>query len=72
MRAEIVGTEYLGHSQIVTLQTAVGSMLRVKVGVQVAAARGDHVGLAFEGRAVSLFDQQSGRALATRRGVAHG
>ena len=72
MRAEIVGTEYLGHSQIVTLQTAVGSMLRAKVGVQVAAARGDHVGLAFEGRAVSLFDQQSGRALATRRGVAHG
>ncbi|MEP7295583.1 MAG: ABC transporter ATP-binding protein [Burkholderiales bacterium] len=72
MRAEVVGTEYLGHSQIVTVQTAVGSMLRAKVGVQIPAQRGDHVGLAFEGRAVSLFDRQSGLALATRREVAHG
>ena len=72
MRAEVVGTEYLGHSQIVTLQTAVGSTLRAKVGVQIPAQRGDHVGLAFEGRAVSLFDRQSGRALALGREVAHG
>ena len=72
LRAEVLGTEYLGHSQIVTLRTAVGSTLRAKVGVQVSAARGDHVGLAFEGRAVSLFDEQTGRALARRREVAHG
>jgi multiple sugar transport system ATP-binding protein len=72
LRAEVVGTEYLGHSQIVTLRTVVGSMLRAKVGVQVNAARGDHVGLAFEGRSVSLFDQQSGRALALRREAAQG
>ena len=72
LRAEVVGTEYLGHSQIVTLNTAVGSMLRAKVGVQVAAQRGDHVGLAFDARAVSLFDQQSGRALALQREASHG
>ena len=72
MRAEVVGCEYMGHSQIVTLRTAVGSMLRAKVGVNVPAARGDHVGLAFEGRAVSLFDEQTGRALPRRREVAHG
>jgi multiple sugar transport system ATP-binding protein len=72
LRAEVIGTEYLGHSQIVTLTTAVGSTLRAKVGVQVAAQRGDHVGLAFDASAVSLFDQHSGRALALHREAAHG
>ncbi len=69
LRAEVVGTEYLGHSQIVTLTTAVGSTLRAKLGVQVPAARGDHVGLAFDARAVSLFDAQTGCALALDRSV---
>jgi multiple sugar transport system ATP-binding protein len=63
----VVVSEYLGHSQIVTLCTAVGSMLRAKVGVEVPAQRGDRVGLAFDAAAVSLFDQQSGRALALDR-----
>ena len=69
LRAEVVGTEYLGHSQIVTLTTMVGSTLRAKLGVQVPATRGDHVGLAFDARAVSLFDAQSGRALVLDRSV---
>jgi multiple sugar transport system ATP-binding protein len=69
LRAEVVGTEYLGHSQIVTLSTAVASMLRAKVAVEVPARRGDQVGLAFDAQAVSLFDQQSGRALALDRTV---
>jgi multiple sugar transport system ATP-binding protein len=72
LRAQVVGTEYLGHSQIVTLATAVGSTLRAKVSVDVAAQRGDQVGLAFDARAVSLFDQQSGRALALQREALHG
>jgi multiple sugar transport system ATP-binding protein len=67
LRAEVIGTEYLGHSQIVTLTTATGSTLRAKVGVQVPAQRGDQVGLAFDAAAVSLFDHQSGRALALDR-----
>ena len=72
LRAEVVGTEYLGHSQIVTLTTMVGSTLRAKLGVQVPATRGDHVGLAFDARAVSLFDAQTGLALALdRRTDAH-
>jgi multiple sugar transport system ATP-binding protein len=71
LRAEVLGTEYLGHSQIVTVATAVGSTLRAKLGVNVPAQRGDHVGLAFDAQAVSLFDQQSGRALA-RREAPHG
>ena len=72
LRAEVLGTEYLGHSQIVTLTTAVGSTLRAKVGVDVPAQRGDQVGLAFDAHAVSLFDSQSGRALARLPGAAHG
>jgi multiple sugar transport system ATP-binding protein len=72
LRAEVVGTEYMGHSQIVTLATAVGSTLRAKVGVDVPAERGDRVGLAFDARAVSLFDRDSGRALALHREAAHG
>ncbi len=67
LRAEVVGSEYLGHSQIVTLSTSVGSTLRAKVGVEVPAQRGDRVGLVFDASAVSLFDQQSGRALALDR-----
>src|SRR3954447_21380477 len=72
LRAEVVGSEYLGHSQIVTLTTAVGSTVRAKLGAQVKAQRGEHVGLAFEAGAVSLFDSASGRALAVDRGAARG
>jgi multiple sugar transport system ATP-binding protein len=72
LRAEVVGSEYLGHSQIVTVNTAAGSVLRAKVGPEVRAERGEHVGLAFDARAVSLFDRPSGRALALRREASHG
>ncbi len=67
LRAEVLGTEYLGTSQIVTCRTAQGVTLRAKVGVHIAAQRGDSVGLAFDTAQVSLFDQASGRALQTSR-----
>ena len=72
LRAEVVGSEYLGHSQIVTVTTAVGSTLRAKVGPETKAERGEHVGLVFDAAAVSLFDQASGRALALRREARRG
>ena len=72
LRAEVVASEYLGHSQIVTLTTAVGSTLRAKVGADLEARRGEHVGLAFDASTVSLFDRTSGRALAVRREANHG
>ena len=72
LRAEVLGSEYLGHSQIVTLTTAVGSMLRAKLDVGMPARRGDRVGLAFDAAAASLFDAQSGRALSLHREVTHG
>jgi multiple sugar transport system ATP-binding protein len=67
VRAEVLGTEYLGTSQIVTCQTAQGTLLRARVGTDVTAQRGDHVGLAFDATQVSLFDAASGRALRTAR-----
>ncbi len=72
LRGEVVGSEYLGHSQIVTVTTAVGSTLRAKLGPDVAVQRGEHVGLAFDARMVSLFDQPTGRAVPLRREAAHG
>jgi multiple sugar transport system ATP-binding protein len=69
IRAEVLGSEYLGTSQIVTCHTALGATLRAKLPVEVAAQRGDQVGLAFETAALSLFDQASGRALQTARNL---
>jgi multiple sugar transport system ATP-binding protein len=67
LRAEVLGTEYLGTSQVVTCTTAQGATVRAKVGVDLPVQRGDAVGLAFDARQVSLFDQASGRALRTAR-----
>jgi len=67
LRAEVLGTEYLGASRIVTVGTAQGATLRAKVDVASGARRGDQVGLAFDAAAVSLFDLGSGRALRTAR-----
>ncbi|HSV60289.1 MAG TPA: ABC transporter ATP-binding protein [Variovorax sp.] len=67
LRAEVLGTEYLGTSTVVTVATAQGATLRAKVDAASPAQRGDHVGLAFDAQAVSLFDAASGRALRTAR-----
>jgi len=67
LRAEVVGVDYLGNCQIVTLTTAVGSTVRAKVDVRSPAQRGDQVGLVFDAAQVSLFDAASGRALRTAR-----
>ena len=67
LRAEVLGTEYLGTSQIVTMAVPSGATLRAKVDADAPVARGDHVGLRFEASAVSLFDAASGRVLHTAR-----
>jgi multiple sugar transport system ATP-binding protein len=65
LRAEVLGAEYLGSCQIVTLTTATGSTLRAKVDANVRVDRGDRVGLCFDPAAVSIFDRASGCALRT-------
>ena len=67
LRAEVVGVEYLGNCQIITLNTALNCVVRAKVDVNVKATRGDQVGLEFDSTEVSLFDQTSGRAIGTAR-----
>lgn len=70
LRAEVVGTEYLGTSQVVTLTTAQGANVRAKVPVRTLVRRGDQVGLEFDAGQVTLFDAGSGRALSTQRNAA--
>jgi multiple sugar transport system ATP-binding protein len=66
-RAEVVGAEYLGNCQIVTLTTEVGSTLRAKINTETVAKRGEHVGLSFDSGEISLFDEVTGRAIRTAR-----
>ncbi len=61
----LIGTvravEYLGTTQIVTLETANG-MVKARVDADVAVAVGE-TGLAFDERTITLFDEKSGTAL---------
>ncbi|MEM1078865.1 MAG: ABC transporter ATP-binding protein [Pseudomonadota bacterium] len=72
-RAEVLASEYLGTSQIVTLNTAAGEV-KARIGAQQVAKTGETVGLAFNPGTVTLFDRQSGRALKSElnEGVLHG
>ena len=67
LRAEVVGVEYLGNCQIITLNTALNCVVRAKVNVNVKATRGDQVGLELDACEITLFDQASGRAIRTAR-----
>ena len=73
LRGTIYGTEYLGTTQIVAVETADG-MVKARVPADIQLRTGEPVGLAFNAARVSLFDRQSGRAIRTgmQEGVAHG
>jgi multiple sugar transport system ATP-binding protein len=61
-RGEVRATEYLGTTQIVTLKTAHG-MIKARLGSNEVARVGETVGMNFDEKAVTLFDNQSGKAL---------
>ncbi|MEM1073368.1 MAG: ABC transporter ATP-binding protein [Pseudomonadota bacterium] len=61
-RGEIIATEYLGTTQIVTLDTPNGE-LKARVPSGQVAHTGETVGLSFKGEAVTLFERSTGRAL---------
>ncbi len=61
-RGTVQATEYLGTTQIVTLDTANGP-LKARIGSDQIAKVGESVGLEFNPRTITLFDNQSGRAL---------
>jgi multiple sugar transport system ATP-binding protein len=67
LRAQIMGSEYMGSSQMVTLQLASGVMVKAKAHAGFAAQRAQPVGLTFDVDAISIFDKATGKALRTIR-----
>ncbi len=61
-RGEIIASEYLGTTQIVTLDTPNGE-LKARVDSGQVATVGEKVGLDFDARTITLFDAASGQAL---------
>ncbi|MEM6461840.1 MAG: ABC transporter ATP-binding protein [Pseudomonadota bacterium] len=61
-RGEILAAEYLGTTQIVTINTQSGE-LKARIASDQMVTTGENVGIDFNGRTVTLFDNQSGRAL---------
>ncbi len=64
LRGEIVGAEYLGTTQIVSVATPEG-LLKARIPAEHHVTAGTTVGLAFSGRHLSLFDKSTGRAVET-------
>ena len=63
-RGEVIASEYLGTTQIVTLRTEDGEV-KARTPSSQPAREGETVGLEFNGPTVTLFDEGSGRALAS-------
>jgi len=73
IRGEVLGAEYLGTTQIVSVATPDG-LLKARIPAGEHVVTGESVGLALSGRHLSVFDKTSGRAIETAlfEGVAHG
>jgi len=61
-KGEVLATEYLGTTQIVTLKTANG-IIKARIEARAEVAIGQTVGLAFNPRMVTLFYEPTGVAL---------
>jgi multiple sugar transport system ATP-binding protein len=75
LRAAIYGTEYLGTTQIVTLNLRDGTTLKARVPSEVPARVGDNVGLRLESARLTVFARSSGAALRSAlhdRAAVHG
>jgi len=64
LRGAVYGTEYLGTTQIVAVETAKG-MIKARVPAHLPVAAGERVGLSLNAARLSLFDKASGRAIRT-------
>jgi len=73
IRGHVFGAEYLGTTQIVTLDTHFGQ-IKARMPASVNVRLGDNVGLKFHTEGLAVFDAGSGRALrsALYEGGAHG
>jgi multiple sugar transport system ATP-binding protein len=61
-RGEVLATEYLGTTQIVTLDTANGE-LKARIDASQPATVGETVGLSFDPATLTLFDNDTGQAI---------
>ncbi len=61
-RGEVLASEYLGTTQIVTLKTHNGDV-KARIASDQVAKIGETVGLEFNGATVTLFNNQSGNAI---------
>jgi len=61
-RGDIIATEYLGTTQIVTLQTPNG-ILKSRIPFSEPVSVGDKMGLVFNSGTISIFDEKTGAAL---------
>jgi len=73
IRGRVFGAEYLGTTQIVTVETEQGR-LKARLSSSAPVKVGETVGLTFRRNSLSLFDAQTGRAIRTASygGAGHG
>ena len=64
LRGTVFGAEYLGTTQIVTVNTGHGQ-IKARLPADIRAVEGETVGLALLSERLSLFDRSSGRAIRT-------
>ena len=62
LRGAVFGAEYLGTTQIVTVETGGRHHQGARAGRHRGCSTGETVGLALNGARLSLFDKASGRA----------
>jgi multiple sugar transport system ATP-binding protein len=69
-RGEVIAAEYLGTTQIVTLTTQNGE-IKARLSSAQGVRTGETVGLEFDARTLTIFDEATGRALLSQanRGV---
>ena len=61
-RGRVLATEYLGTTQILTLETP-GGEVKARISAAQPVQQGETVGLEFDARTITLFDKASGSAL---------
>jgi multiple sugar transport system ATP-binding protein len=73
LRGTVFGTEYLGTTQIVTVNTEHGQV-KARLPADIGASPGETVGLSLRSERLAIFDKASGRAIKTAlsQGAGHG
>jgi multiple sugar transport system ATP-binding protein len=73
LRGTVFGAEYLGTTQIVTVNTEHGQV-KARLAADIVVRPGETVGMRLRSERLSVFDKESGRAIRTAfgEGAAHG